>query len=483
MIQLKNKFRIIAGEDQLIDKEEFFKGLDISNQQLSDRLFNIFDKDNNGTIDYDEFISTIEEITTGTKNEKIRFAFNLHDLDGSGFIDKNELTFLISQSFIENNLDYDEFQLNLLVEEFFIKADKDNSGNIDFEEFLGIATDFPDFIDGFAVSPIRWLASNNGLKKSFSKKIKIKNKVKKQVQVQDIGLLQSILIPKMISYYNILLNRKKNRSIVHLISSKLLPSETLEIKLQIPEKIKFTPGDYLYLNSREISYLEWHPFNIIRQTSNDEIVLHIKASDSWTKKIYKMVINSFKNQTQIDFDFRIDGPYGSSSKKILNAEHAILIGGGHGISKIASILQDIAMKIRNNSQEVFLKKINLFWLIEDEAYFEWFTKFLDEIESEEKINIFNFNIYFVDKAPHEIPGKMMYMSTDLENTTTDVTLINNIWGKSKFGLPNWSEELNQILEETSNLKSEIFYSGPLKYRKTIESIAKEENITFHKKAF
>ena len=38
----KNKFRIIAGEDQLIDKEEFFKGLDISNQQLSDRLFNIF---------------------------------------------------------------------------------------------------------------------------------------------------------------------------------------------------------------------------------------------------------------------------------------------------------------------------------------------------------------------------------------------------------------------------------------------------------
>ena len=97
--------------------------------------------------------------------------------------------------------------------------------------------------------------------------------------------------------------------------------------------------------------------------------------------------------------------------------------------------------------------------------------------------IFNFNIYFVDKAPHEIPGKMMYMSTDLENTTTDVTLINNIWGKSKFGLPNWSEELNQILEETSNLKSEIFYSGPLKYRKTIESIAKKENITFHKKAF
>ena len=43
LIDLKNKFREIAGEDQLIDRQEFQNGLDLSNNQISNRLFDIFD--------------------------------------------------------------------------------------------------------------------------------------------------------------------------------------------------------------------------------------------------------------------------------------------------------------------------------------------------------------------------------------------------------------------------------------------------------
>ena len=57
------------------------------------------------------------------QKEKIRFAFELHDLDNSGYIDREELKILIKQSFIENSLDFDEFQLDLLVEDFFKRAD------------------------------------------------------------------------------------------------------------------------------------------------------------------------------------------------------------------------------------------------------------------------------------------------------------------------------------------------------------------------
>ena len=69
------------------------------------------------------------------------------------------------------------------------------------------------------------------------------------------------------------------------------------------------------------------------------------------------------------------------------------VGVGHGISKMAPILQDIALKIKNNSEAVKLKKVDLFWLIENQTYFEWFTKFLHEIQNEEKLNIFNYNIF------------------------------------------------------------------------------------------
>ena len=81
----------------MIDKEEFLNGLALSNREISNRLFNIFDKDNSGTIDYSEFMETIKSMISGNKEEKIRFAFELHDLDNSGFIDKYELKVLIKQ--------------------------------------------------------------------------------------------------------------------------------------------------------------------------------------------------------------------------------------------------------------------------------------------------------------------------------------------------------------------------------------------------
>ena len=71
----------------LIDKLEFRNGLDISDD-ISDRLFDIFDKDKNGSIDYKEFIDTIESMIGGTEEEKIKFAFELHDLDNNGYIDR-----------------------------------------------------------------------------------------------------------------------------------------------------------------------------------------------------------------------------------------------------------------------------------------------------------------------------------------------------------------------------------------------------------
>ena len=97
LVDLRNKFQEIAGDDQLIDRNEFRKGLEISNEGISNRLFDIFDRDNNGSIDFEEFMATIETIISGTNQDKIKFAFNLHDLDDSGFIDRPQLKILIEQ--------------------------------------------------------------------------------------------------------------------------------------------------------------------------------------------------------------------------------------------------------------------------------------------------------------------------------------------------------------------------------------------------
>ena len=264
LIDLKNKFREIAGEDNLIDRVEFQNGLNISNKEISDRLFDIFDKDKSGSIDLNEFMETIESITVGTEKDKIKFAFELHDLDNSGYIDRAELKILIEQSFLENSLDFDEFQLDLLVEEFFKRADKDQSNTIDYQEFLDVAHSYPDFIEGLAVNPVNWLVPDRYEdKKNFESEQGSKNIFKRSsIQVQDIGILQWLLIPRLIFLYNILANRKKNRSHVELISLNLLPSKIIELTISEPEGFQFLPGDYVYLNCVEVSKVEWYPFNI-----------------------------------------------------------------------------------------------------------------------------------------------------------------------------------------------------------------------------
>ncbi|MBT3179780.1 MAG: hypothetical protein HOB40_06315 [Candidatus Marinimicrobia bacterium] len=483
LIDLRNKFQEIAGEDQLIDRTEFQNGLDISNENISNRLFDIFDKDKSGFIDISEFMNTIEMIVSGSKQDKIKFAFNVHDLDNSGFIDRSELKVLIEQSFFENNLDYDEFQLELLVNEFFKRADTDKSGTLDFGEFLDIAHAFPDFISGFAVNPINWLIPDRYEKGLHEKSTQGRRKLKSSIQVQDIGIFQWLLIPRLIFLYNILMNRQKNRNFVHLKAIHLLPSKILEITIATPDGFEFTPGDYVYVNCLQISKMEWYPFNIINHLDEGDLILHVQSNNQWTDKLYHETVEGLLKNEELNWNMRIDGPYGSSSREILETEHAILVGAGVGISRMAPILQDIAIRLQENPSSVNVKRIDLYWLNSDDHYFEWFTKLLDEIESKSESSFFNYHIHFIDKQPDEIKEKMMFISTNVMERETNVTLIDNLWGKSKFGLPDWNQELKELQNNHSELDSALFYSGPNQYKKAILLGCKNQKITFKQGQF
>ena len=114
LIDLKNKFREIAGEDNKIDRDEFQKGLELSNELIVNRIFDIFDKDKNNFIDSDEFISGIESIIHGKQEEKIRFAFDIHDFDASGDIDPTELKVLIKNILLRQLLQFSSTKKNIM---------------------------------------------------------------------------------------------------------------------------------------------------------------------------------------------------------------------------------------------------------------------------------------------------------------------------------------------------------------------------------
>jgi predicted ferric reductase/Ca2+-binding EF-hand superfamily protein len=487
LIDLKNRFKIIAGEDQLIDRTEFKNGLRIKNELISNRLFDLFDSDKSGFIDIIEFTETIKSIVEGDKISKIQFAFDLHDLDNNGFIDRKELKILIQESFFENNLEFDRFQIDLLVNDFFSVADKDNSGTIDYKEFLDTANNYPDFINSITVNPIFWLISDryektNKLKigKGKSKKIKINN-----LQVQDIVGLKSLLIPKIISFYNRIINPKKNKVKCMVSGFKLLPSDIMQIEIKFNNKFEFNPGDYIYLNTSKISIIDWHPFTIIEKVNDNKLLLQIKVNNQWTKKLHKRMLETFKikrkfNQ-RFEWSFEVDGPYGSKFKESLNSEYLIMVGAGHGISKFAPILKDIRQKLKYDKHNI--KEIDLHWLVFNQSYFAWFAKILNDFKNDNLGVTFNYHTYFVDKTPDEVNDKLLFISKDVLNERTEIKLIKDLWNGSSFGSPDWHKELKSKKSKNRTSKVNLFYSGPDNFSKELKDTCYEFNINFNNKNF
>ena len=79
--------------------------------------------------------------------------------------------------------------------------------------------------------------------------------------------------------------------------------------------------------------------------------------------------------------------------------------------------------------------------------------------------------------------KMMYISTDVTENQTNVSLIDNLWGKSSFGLPYWSKELGEIRSEFSHLQARLFFSGPIQTVGLLKKECKNLGISFNRGAF
>lgn len=155
LMAMQKKFRELAGNEgnpNTITRAEFKDGLDSvgiveSDREILDRLFTMLDKTGDNQINFKEFVVGISPLITGETNDKLSFAFEIYDLDGSGQVRPDEMKFVLTA--MNNTCSYfgdiplSASQITDLVDSIYRTADVSGSGSLPYSDYMVAVGEHP----------------------------------------------------------------------------------------------------------------------------------------------------------------------------------------------------------------------------------------------------------------------------------------------------------------------------------------------------
>ncbi|CAL8362516.1 calaxin [Gadus morhua] len=108
----------------------------MTDDMLMDGVFRAFDKDNDSFVSVREWTEGLSVFLRGTLAEKIKYCFDVYDLNGDGFISREEMFHMLKNSLIRQLTEEDPDEgIKDLVEITVKKMDHDHDGRLSFIDF------------------------------------------------------------------------------------------------------------------------------------------------------------------------------------------------------------------------------------------------------------------------------------------------------------------------------------------------------------
>nr|XP_011758699.1 NADPH oxidase 5 [Macaca nemestrina] len=155
------QFKTIAGEDGEISLQEFKSALHVKESFFAERFFAIFDSDRSGTITLQELQEALALLIHGSPMDKLKFLFQVYDIDGSGSIDPDELRTVLQSCLRESAISLPDEKLDQLTLALFESADTDGNGAITFEELRDELQRFPGVMENLTIRAAIFIASTS----------------------------------------------------------------------------------------------------------------------------------------------------------------------------------------------------------------------------------------------------------------------------------------------------------------------------------
>jgi len=153
--RLYEVFKVIsatAADDGMIDKVEFETALGLRPSLFTDRMFVVFDKNNDRRISFDEFVHSLSVFSARASREaKAEFAFRIYDIDGDGIISREELSRMLRVTIEENALAISDEQFEQLIDTTFEQAGAVGATGLDLEAYLKLVVLRPGMLGNMTI--------------------------------------------------------------------------------------------------------------------------------------------------------------------------------------------------------------------------------------------------------------------------------------------------------------------------------------------
>jgi len=114
---------------------------------FAEHVFRTFDTNGDNSIDFKEFLCAISITSKGKPEEKLKWAFNMYDIDKDGFINKEEMLEIIKSIYKMVGLvkmPEEENTPEKRMEKVFRQLDEDRDGKLSVDEFVEGARNDPE---------------------------------------------------------------------------------------------------------------------------------------------------------------------------------------------------------------------------------------------------------------------------------------------------------------------------------------------------
>lgn len=190
------------------------------------------------------------------------------------------------------------------------------------------------------------------------------------------------------------------------------------VKVTVATKVKWKPGQYVYLRMPGISVFENHPFTIASLCSEDfesdyqqgdggyrDMTIVFRPFGGFTRKVLDSAVQNEEKGTEKIYRAFIDGPYGGMRRDIASFDTVILFAGGSGITAIVSQLLDLIKKMRDS--KAVTKRVHLVWALKRPDTMEWFKeeiRICREFAPPESVHC----QFFITAAKRQLPGEQQF---------------------------------------------------------------------------